>query len=427
MRPPVLSDLTAAVCFISILLMPCAACGLALLNAGMGRSRSAAHSLLAAITVVSLGGVVYFVLGSALQGYAGGPSHAISVAGKMWDWAGAQGLLLRGVEFDGSAPALTVLFGLFAAGIAVLIPMGAAGERMRLAAACLSAALLAGVAYPFYAHWAWGGGWLAQLGAVSAAGRGLIDSGGSGTIHALGGLAALSLTWILGPRIGKYHAGGMPAAIPAHNVAYVLLGCFLAWLGFLGIDCAGAILFTSMDVARAGVIPVNATLASGAALLAAAAITNSRFGKTDASLCANAFVGGLVASAAGCALMRPSGAVLVGAIAGALVVFSVELLELRLKIDDPGGAVSVHAIGGLWGLIAVAIFARDAAPDQWLAQLAGIATLIGFALPLIYGLNWLVNRIMPMRVPPENERQGLDLSELGAGAYPDFITHTDDY
>jgi ammonium transporter, Amt family len=427
MKPLIFSDFTAAVCLISILLMPCAACGLAMINAGMGRSRSAAHSLLGALSVVSLGAVVYFVLGSALQGYAGGPAHVLAAGGKFWDWAGAGPLLLRGIEFDGSAPALTVMFGLFAAGIAALIPMGAAAERLRLAAACVSTALFAGVVYPFYAHWAWGGGWLAQLGAAGHAGPGFIDSGGSGTIHLLGGLSALAITWILGPRLGKYHAGGMPAAIPAHNVAYVLLGCFLAWLGFLGIDCAGAILFTSIDVAHAGVIPVNATLASGAALLAAAAITNSRFGKTDASLCANAFVGGLVASAAGCAVMRPAGAFLVGAVAGALVVFSVELLEMRLKVDDPGGAVSVHAIGGAWGLLSVALFARGAAPDQWLAQITGIASLIGFGLPLIYSLNWLLNRLMPLRVLPENERQGLDLSELGAGAYPDFITHTDEY
>src|SRR6185369_15998738 len=167
---------------------------------------------------------------------------------------------------------------------------------------------------------------------------------------------------------------------------------------------------------------VNATLAAAAALLAVAAITRIRFGKPDASLCANGWVSGLVASSAGCAVMPPAAAMIVGLVAGALVTYTVELLELHLTIDDPGGSISVHLFSGVWGILAVALLAKS---GQWLAQLAGIATLLGFVLPFTYLIIHLLNRISPMRAAPEAERQGLDLQELGAGAYPDFMTHND--
>jgi Amt family ammonium transporter len=142
----------------------------------------------------------------------------------------------------------------------------------------------------------------------------------------------------------------------------------------------------------------------------------------DASLTANGWVGGLVATSAGCAFLPPAAAVLTGLIAGALVTFSVELLELRLEVDDPGGSVSVHAVAGVWGLLAAGL-----STGSVLAQLVGVATLLGFVFPLSWGLNALLNRFAPMRVSKEGERQGLDLFELGAGAYPDFVTHTDDF
>ncbi len=188
---------------------------------------------------------------------------------------------------------------------------------------------------------------------------------------------------------------------------------------------------------------MNTILAAAAAALTAALITKIRFGKPDASLTANGWVAGLVASSATCAFVVPAEAVVIGSIAGAVVTFSIEWLELKLEVDDPGGAVSVHAIGGLWGLLAAGLFARFQGPvlnvaghsaaapvsasGQWLAQVIGVATLLGFVLPLTYGLNWLLNLIYPYRVSVEGERQGLDLHELGAGAYPEFVTHTEDF
>jgi ammonium transporter, Amt family len=189
---------------------------------------------------------------------------------------------------------------------------------------------------------------------------------------------------------------------------------------------------------------MNTMLSAASAGLTAAVITKVRFGKPDASLSANGWIGGLVASSASCAFVVPAEAIVIGSIAGALITFSVEILELRQEVDDPGGAVSVHGVGGIWGLLALGIFARfhgpvsniagdllpgtdGSAPGQLMAQLVGIATLLGFVLPLTYGVNWMLNRIYPYRVSVDGELQGLDLHELGAGAYPEFITHTEDF
>jgi Amt family ammonium transporter len=185
-------------------------------------------------------------------------------------------------------------------------------------------------------------------------------------------------------------------------------------------------------------VAVNTTLSAAAGLLAAAGITRTRFGRPDASLCVNGWTGGLVASSAACAFVEPAAAAAIGAIAGALVTFSVEWLDARLRVDDPAGSISVHAAGGLWGVLALGIFARippgavlngtgAGNPNQWLAQLAGVATLAIFVLPMTYALNWLLNRFYPQRVSAEGESHGLDLYELGAGAYPEFVTRRDDF
>ena len=413
---PVLSETAAALCLFFILLVPAAAAGLALINSGLSRSRNAAHAMLGTLSILAMAALLYFAVGFAWQGYAGRPQHSLVVNGKSWSWIGAERFFLRDIEFGQTPVSLAVVLGMFSVGLAGIIPLGAAAERWRLGASLASTALLAGCTYPLFAHWVWGGGWLAQLG--------FADSGGASSIQAVGGLSALAITRILGPRRGKYPPQGMPAAIPGHNAAFVLFGCFLAWMGWLGLNCAGAILFTGVESDRATLIVVNTTLAAGVSMLTAGLITRVRFGKTDASFCANGWVGGLVASSAACAVIRPGAAVAIGMISGTLVVFSVEWLELHLKLDDPAGAVSVHGLGGLWGVLAVGLFGPY--EYRWSAQLAGIAALIGFVLPLTYCLNWLLDRWRTQRVAPEGERQGLDLYELGAGAYPDFVSPNED-
>ena len=405
-----------------ILLIPFAFAGLALMNAGLVRSRNAAHSLMATLTIAATAVLAYVVCGFAWQGWDGGPAYALTLGSQTWNWIGAERFFLRGVDFEGSNASLAAGFGMFSAALAALIPLGAGAERWRLGPAAASSAVLAGFTYPLLAHWAWGGGWLAH--------QGFIDAGGAGVLHATGGLTALSVAWLLGPRRGKYAASDrMPAAIPGHNAVFVLFGCLLALVGWFGLNAAAALLFYGAAQGRIMLVAVNTTLAAGSALLAAALITRTRFGKPDASLSANGWTAGLVASSAAAAFLVPAEAIIVGLVAGALVPLSIEALELRFHIDDPGGAISVHGVAGLWGVLAAGFLGRlpGAAEGHWLAQLTGIGTLLGCMLPLTYGLNWILNRIMPFRVSLDGERQGMDLHELGANAYPELVTHLEDF
>jgi ammonium transporter, Amt family len=426
---------TAALCLCAIFLVPFALAGVVLVNTGLCRSHSAAHTLVASLAALAVAALVFFICGAAWEGYFGAPAHTMMVAGKPWNLIGAGSFFLRDFDFSNIPASLALWLQVLTVGLAALIPIGAGFDRWRLSAVCASTALLAGLTYPLFAHWVWGGGWLAQLGANYGLGYGFVDAGGAASIHTLGGLTALSIAWIVGPRRGKYTPDGIPTAIPGHSAVLVLLGCLLAWIGWLGLNTAGAILFAGGDAVRAVPIALNTTLSAAAAGLAAASVTRLRFGRPDVSIAANGWVGGLVASSATCAFVPPAEAVLIGLVVGILVPFAVEWFELRLGVDDPGGAISVHALGGLWGLLALGLFGRLPAEmpagggdaGQWLAQLVGIATLLGFVLPLTYGLNWALNFVCPHRVAPEGERQGLDLYELGAGAYPEFVTHTDDF
>ena len=445
MLAPRLTEITTAACLFFIFLVPFAGAGLSLMNVGLGRSRSAGHMMMASLCALAVASLAYFVCGFAWQGYIGSPSHMLTVSGKNWNWIAAEPLFFRKLVFDGSPAAVAALFQIFCVGLAALIPLGSGADRWRLRASCLSTGMLAALTYPLFAHWVWGGGWLAQLGVNYGIGRGFLDVGGAGTIQVVGGVTALAVTWILGPRRGKYSADGMAPAIPGHNAVLVLFGCLLALVGWIGLNSAGAILFTGGEPSGAAMIAINTLLAASASALTAAFITKVRFGKPDASLTANGWIGGLVASSASCAFVIPAEAVVIGSVAGVAITFSIEMIELQMEVDDPGGAISVHAVGGIWGLLALGVFgqfqrpvlnvAGDSLPSaisgitsgQWLAQLIGVATLLGFVLPLTYGVNRLLNRFYEFRVSVEGERQGMDLHELGAGAYPEFVTHTDEF
>jgi ammonium transporter, Amt family len=424
---PSLSQSSATLCLVLILVVPLAGAGLALVNTGLGRCRSAAHVMMASLCVFGLTAIVYSAVGFSWQGTAGRPAHVVIIAGKSWNWIAAEPFFIRGLPLDLSAESLIALLQMFSVGLAAVIPLSAGSDRWRLGASCASSALLAGWTYPLFAHWVWGGGWLSQLGTNCGLGRGFVDGGGASTIQAVGGLTALSITWILGSRRGKFSKDGIPAAIPGHNAVLVLTGCLLAWVGWLALNSAGAVLFVGVEISRLVRIILSTTLSAASSGLTAAVWTRARFGRPDASLTANGWMGGLVASSAAAAFLKPAAAILVGMIAGFLVVSAIDLLESRLAIDDPGGAVSVHAVAGIWGLLAVSLLSDAESSGQFLAQVAGIATLLGFVLPLTYGLNWLLNRFYPQRVDEEGERQGMDLYELGAGAYPEFVAHSDEF
>lgn len=407
-----MNDNAIAIFAVTILLIPLASAGLALMNSGLGRSRSAAHAMLSPLCMIAVAVLAYFACGWSWQSF---PGRGFALGGSTWDWIAFEPFFLRGVTLDGSPISLAVWLQMFSVALASLIPAGAGSERWRLGASCASTALLAGFIYPLFAHWVWGGGWLAQLG--------MRDLAGSGTIQAVGGLTALAVARILGPRRGKYDSGRMPAAFPGHNAVLVLFGCFLTWLGWIGLNGAGSILMGGESSASLPLVAMNTTLAATGGLLAAAVFTRTRFGRPDASLCVNGWTGGLVSSSAACAWVTPAVAVVIGAVAGVLITLAVEWLDVKLRVDDPAGSISVHAVGGIWGLLTVALFG----PGNWGPQFAGVAALLLLMLPLAFGLNRLLNRFYPMRISAEAEADGLDLSELGAGAYPDFVTRRDDF
>jgi Amt family ammonium transporter len=412
-----LSETAAAFCTVFIALVPLAVAGMALLNTGLGRSRSAAHSMLSSLGVVAVAALVYFAVGFTVQGFAGRAAHVVWVGGKPWNWIASEPLFFRGLQFDGSPASLAAVLQLFSVGLAAAIPVGAGAERWRLGASCLSTAFLAGWTYPLFAHWVWGGGWLAQLGSNSGLGHGFLDAAGGSTVQVVGGLSALTIAWILGPRRGRYAGEHLPTAYPGHNMVFVLFACLLAFAGWAGLNAAGALLFAGTGPKRLVVVILNTMLSASASVLTAAGITRMRFGKLDPSLSANGWMGGLVASSAACAFVSPLQAMMTGVVAGAIVTFAILSLD-RVLVDDPGGAVAVHSFAGMWGVLAVGIFQRGS--GQWLAQLAGVATLVGFVLPLTYVINWLLDRLFPQRVDPRGERDGMDFCELGAGAYPEM-------
>jgi Amt family ammonium transporter len=417
-----------------IMLVPLAAAGLSLIHQGLGRSRSAAHAMLCTLCALAISAIVFVVFGFSWAGFSGGAVHSFVAGGVGWDWLGAVGVPAGGLHFSdgdvvGLSRAMTLCLEMFAAGLAAMIPLSAGTDRWRLAAVCLSSGVLGWLVFPMFAHWVWGGGWLAQLG-KNFGGSGFVDAGGAGAVQVVGGLTGLVVAWIAGPRKGKYADDGMATAIPGHNIVLVLFGCVLALVGWIGLDAAVSMLFYGAGVGQVVGVTINAMLSASGGCLAAVAITRARYKKPDASLSANGWIAGLVAGSAAGAMVSPVAAIDIGLVAGALATYMIEAFELRLQVDDPGGAVSVHAGAGIWGLIAVGVFghfSNGTRAEHMVAQLVGVAALLGFMLPLIYGVNLLLNWVTPYRVDGDGDWQGMDIRELGAGAYPEFVVHADEF
>ncbi len=423
-----MTDATFVLTLALLFLAPLTIAGIALINTGLGRSRSAAQALLGNLAILAVAAIVFAVVGATLTGVSGGlaccAGHTFQLAGKPWNWLGAGPFLLSGLSSAAPQSQLALLFEFMAVALAAMVPWGSGADRWRLTAGVAAAAVLAAIVFPLLAHWVWAGGWLAQLGVNFGLGAGFLDGGGAATVHVLGGLSALCVIWIVGPRKGKFPKEGFATAMPGHNAVYILFGCLLALVGWLAWNVAGAILWLHAPLAALPVTAVNTLLSAAGAVAAAFVVTQVRFGKPDASLCANGWLTGLVASSACAGILTPGEALVVGIVAGIATPLMVEVLELALTIDDPTGAITVHAAGGLWGLVAAGLFAPQA--GQLVAQLVGIATLLGLILPLVYLLFWLLNRVVPFRVDPDGERIGMDLHELGGGAYPEFVIHRDE-
>ncbi|MGO8748088.1 MAG: ammonium transporter [Thermoguttaceae bacterium] len=352
------------------------------------------------------------------------------VGGFKYGLIGLKGFFLNGQD-DPGVMAL-FFFTMVLMATTASIPVGAMAERWRWRNFCLYG-LWAALPFSIFANWVWGGGWLAQSGLNWGLGHGAVDFAGSGVVHALGGLTALAGAWVLGPRIGKYR-NGKPQPIPGHHVPMVLLGTLILAFGWLGFNPGSAVAGSDF---RTSAIVVNTVLAGVAGAVASMLTLFAQGTKPDPTILCNGLLAGLVSIAAPCAFVESGAAVVIGAAAGVLAVHSVFLWE-KIGVDDPVGAISVHGLSGVWGLIAVGLFANGKHGEGWncvaggvrgllygdakqlLAQLLAAAVLIVLGLVMAFGWFRLSNRLTPMRVTRETELEGLDLPEMGTMGYPDF-------
>ena len=363
-----------------------------------------------------------------------------ATGGYAYGLVGAKGFFLSGMESTAQGGTLAFFFFMMALiDKAALIPAGAMVERWRWKNFCLYG-LWVVLPLTLYANWVWGGGWLARIGLNWRLGHGVVDFSGAGVLHALGGLIALVGAWLLGPRVGKYRAG-RPQPLPGHHVPMVVLGSLIVAFGWFALNAGCALGGTDFSLSG---VEVNTTLAAAAGTLAAMLTLSAKKMKPDPTLICNGMIAGLVAISGPCPFIDSWAAVVVGAVAGSVVVGSVLLLERR-GIDDPVGAISVHGVAGLWGLLAVGIFANGkygaglngvARPQfpgvdgvrgllygdagQLAAQAIGAVVLVVFGMVIAWAWFHISNRWSPMRVSRDIELEGLDGPELGALAYPDF-------
>jgi len=305
------------------------------------------------------------------------------------------------------------------AGTAATIVSGAVAERLKFNAYLIYSLVVSLIIYPIYGHWVWGGGWLAKIGHV--------DFAGSGVVHTLGGFVGLAGAIVLGPRFGKFGKSGKPKAIPGHSITLAALGTFILWFGWFGFNPGST--FSGNDL-RISVIAVNTNLAAAAGAFASLVVVYLKTKKWDVGMALNGALAGLVAITAPCAWVQGWSSIVIGFVAGCLVVASVYFWE-SLGIDDPVGAVSVHGINGVWGLISVGIFADGTyggitgllyggGVKQLIPQLIGAGVAVAWA----FGLGLITFKLMDMvfgiRVSPEEEIKGLDVPEHGTPAYPEF-------
>jgi len=413
--------------------------GFALVETGLCRAKNANHTMMMNFMVYGFGLFAFWVCGFALQmGGAAGAStlgganplsneFAIHFLGKDWGLFGTKGFFLAGPTYDVGVMVL-FLFEMVFMDTALTIVTGGAAERWKYTAFCVSSVFMGAITYPIYGNWAWGGGWLSKLGANYGLGAGYADFAGSGVVHAVGGLTALAVSMIIGPRIGKYNRDGSANAIPGHDIVIVLTGCFILAFGWFGFN-PGSTLGAS-GALRISTIAVDTMLAGCTGSFGAILYMWMRYGKPDASMSGNGLLAGLVAITAPSGYVNTMGAAIIGFVAGVLVCLSVEYIDRVMRVDDPVGAISVHGTCGLWGVISVGLFADGTNavkglfygdPSQLVAQLIGVGTLLGFVFTLSYVANYVIDVVVGQRVPASDELEGLDIPEMGALGYPEFV------
>ena len=400
--------------------------GFAMVEAGFTRAKNTGNIIMKNLMDFCIGTVMFILIGfglflgtDALGGFTGTPNFDIFTDYANFDWS-------------------NFVFNLVFCATTATIVSGAMAERTKFLSYCVYSAVISAVIYPIEAHWTWGGGWLSQMG--------FHDFAGSNCIHMVGGISALIGAALLGPRIGKFTKDKdgkiKVGAFPGHNIALGALGVFILWLGWYGFNGAAA-----TSVGQLGAIFVTTTIAPAVATVVCMIFTWVKYGKPDVSMCLNASLAGLVAITAPCDVADALGATIIGAVSGVLVVFGVWFCDNVIRVDDPVGAVAVHMMNGIWGTIAVGLFATDTTPTYSLADSAGnpmlglfygggfkllgiqllgmLATAIWTAITITITF-LLIKKIFGLRVTPEEEIVGLDATEHGLEtAYAGFLTYGD--
>lgn len=388
--------------------------GFAMVEAGFTRAKNTGNIIMKNLMDFCIGTVVFILigfsllLGEDLVGLIGKPGFDIFTSYADFNWS-------------------NFVFNLVFCATTATIVSGAMAERTKFLSYCIYSAVISALIYPIEAHWIWGGGWLSQLG--------FHDFAGSCAIHMVGGISALIGAALLGPRIGKYtkdESGKIIKvnAFPGHNITIGALGVFILWLGWYGFNGAAA---TSVE--QLGSIFVTTTIAPAIATVVCMIFTWIKYGKPDVSMCLNASLAGLVAITAGCDVTDAFGAIVIGAVSGVLVVFGVWLLDYKLRVDDPVGAVAVHCLNGIWGTLAVGLFATTSAPgnDSYTGlfygggfhlfglQLLGFVSVASWTAVTITITFLIIKATVGLRVTEEEEIVGLDPTEHGlASAYSGF-------
>lgn len=420
-------------------------CGFAMVETGFTRGKNAAHTMTMNFMVFLVGAVGYFISGFAFQFGGSGGAAGLGTGGSVLDGMlsipglggilGYKGFFLQsGGTYDAGIYAL-FFFQMVFMDTTCTIPTGAMAERVKYSAVVITSFFISMIYYPIFGNWMWGGGWLATLGKNFGLGHGAVDFAGSSVVHAMGGMSALAGAIVIGPRIGKFKKDGTVRAFPGHHIPMAIVGTiilFFCWFSFNAGSTLNAGDF------RLAIVATNTMIAGAIGGLVAMFYMWIKYGKPDPSMTANGALAGLVAITAPSAFVNGIFAFIIGAVAGILVCVSVAFVENKLKIDDPVGAISVHAVNGIWGMIALGLFADGTYgdgfngvaggvtgllygdPGQLIAQLINVAVLFiwGFGLSFIWYK--VLDKVWGLRVSPEVELEGLDLDEMGAYGYPDF-------
>jgi Amt family ammonium transporter len=389
--------------------------GFAMVETGFTRAKNSVNIIMKNLMDFSLGAILFFFVGYGLM-------FGTSAGG----FIGTDGFLLSIIDPGNTQNFAVWIFQAVFAATAATIVSGAMAERTKFKSYLVYTVFITALIYPVVGHWIWGGGWLAELG--------MIDFAGSTVVHSVGGWAALAGAMVLGPRLGKYNKDGSSNAIPGHNISLASLGVFILWFGWFGFNAGSTLSGSSQAIST---VAVNTTLAAAAGAISAMFFVWIRYKKPDASMALNGALAGLVAITAGCAVVSPISAMIIGLFGGIICSVFIDLLDKKFHIDDPVGAISVHGITGAFGTLAVGLFAQASYADIagygpvnglffgggfkiLLAQLAGIGSVFAWTFGAMFLIFFVIKKTMGLRVSREEELKGLDIEEHGMEAYSGF-------